>query len=224
MCNLYAPSGPEKIAMRFAVGAPVATYPTTAGPLQPAPIVLRDKVHVAQWGLIPTHSPTRVPQTARGQRLSTNNCRRERMAIAPTFRDAWRNGQRCIIPADSYDEPCWETGRNVWWRFRRADGEPWALAGLWAEWTDPKTGECIVSFTMITQNCDGHPLLGRMHKPDPKLAQDQQDKRCPVPLMPNDWDAWLNGPGDLADARIRVPGADIFTAGPVNQPAQGILI
>ena len=27
------------------------------------------------------------------------------------------------------------------WRFRRADGMPWGLAGLWSEWKDPQTGE-----------------------------------------------------------------------------------
>ena len=33
MCNLYAPSGPQKIAMRFAVGAPVGAYAATVAPL-----------------------------------------------------------------------------------------------------------------------------------------------------------------------------------------------
>jgi putative SOS response-associated peptidase YedK len=50
---------------------------------------------------------------------------------APTFKGPWSNGQRCIIPAEDFDEPYWGTGRNIWWRFSRADGKPWALAGLW---------------------------------------------------------------------------------------------
>jgi putative SOS response-associated peptidase YedK len=74
--------------------------------------------------------------------MSTNNARTETMASAWTFRSAGALGQRCLIPADSYDEPYWgHEGRNIWWRFHRADGQPWALAGLWSEWTDPATGE-----------------------------------------------------------------------------------
>lgn len=54
------------------------------------------------------------------------------------------------------------------WRFRRRDGDLWGLAGLYNEWTDPVTGEIVPRYTMRTLNCDGHPLLSRMHKPDPK--------------------------------------------------------
>ena len=36
----------------------------------------------------------------------------------------WRRGQRCLIPASWYQEPNWETGRNIWWQLRRADGAP----------------------------------------------------------------------------------------------------
>ena len=148
--------------------------------------------------------------TRQGQRLSTNNVRRERLASAPTFRDAWRKGQRCIIPAEHYDEPYWGTGKNIWWRFWRADGEPWALAGIWSEWTDPQTGEVIPSYSMITQNCDGHPVLGRMHKPDPELPPDQQDKRTVVPLEPQHWDQWLQGSEADAQALIQLPDADLI--------------
>ena len=53
----------------------------------------------------------------------------------------------------------------MWWTLRRADGEPWHLAGIWNAWTDPTTGEVFESYSMLTQNCDGHPLLSRFHKP-----------------------------------------------------------
>ena len=224
MCNLYAPESPQKISMRFAVAAPIEPYGPTVAPLKPGPIVIAGGALVAQWGLIPPQSPTRVPMLSSGQRMSTNNCRRERMVTANTFRDAWRNGQRCIIPAVSYDEPCWETGKNVWWRFQRADGEAWALAGLWSQWTDPQTGEIVPSFTMITQNCDGHPLLARMHKPDPKLAPDKQDKRCPVPLTPQVWDQWFHGSVEDAQSLITLPVVELFKAGPVEKSAQASLL
>jgi hypothetical protein len=78
---------------------------------------------------------------------------------------------------------------------------------------------------MLTQNCDGHPLLARMHKPelDPgtKLPLAEQDKRAVVPIEEADWDQWLNGSLDQADALIQVPPAEIFAAGPVVETRQG---
>ena len=219
MCNLYAPSGPEKISMRFAVGAPVGNYAATVAPGKPGPIVVPGRALVAQWGLIPPSAKSTVPTLPNGQRMSTNNARRERLATAPTYRTAWARGQRCIIPANSYDEPYWGTGKNIWWRFWPADGEAWALAGIWSEWADPATGEVVPSYSMITQNCDGHPLLGLMHKPDPKLPPDQQDKRAVVPLAPADWDQWLGGSIAQAEALIRVPPVEMFRHGPAD-PAQ----
>jgi hypothetical protein len=125
---------------------------------------------------------------AESRAILTNNARAESIASRPTYRDAWRRGQRCLIPCAWYQEPNWETGRNIWWRMRRADGAPWALGGTLVGWTDPASGEIVPSFTMITINCDGHPLLGRLHKPDPQLPDDAQDKRSVVPLEPADWD------------------------------------
>jgi putative SOS response-associated peptidase YedK len=126
---------------------------------------------VGQWGLIPWF--------AKAARLtySTNNARSEELQGKATFKQPWARGQRCIIPALSFDEPNWESGRNVWWRFKRADGGLWGLAGLWNCWTDKVTGEIHESYAMLTLNADSHPLMRRMHKPDPKLGPDQQDKR-----------------------------------------------
>jgi putative SOS response-associated peptidase YedK len=203
--------------MQYAVAAPIGSYANTVAPLKPGPIVVAGgRALVAQWGLIPPRSHGRVPVLANGQRLSTNNARRERLASAPTFRDAWRMGRRCIIPADHYDEPYWGTGKNVWWRFWRADGEPWALAGIWSEWTDPATGEVVPSYSMITQNCDDHPLLSLMHKPDPHLPDNQQDKRSVVPLERADWERWLCAPQAEAEALIELPAAELFRHGPAN--------
>ncbi|WP_304306264.1 hypothetical protein [Pseudacidovorax intermedius] len=37
---------------------------------------------------------------------------------------------------------------------------------------------------MLTINADEHPLMTRMHKPDPKLGRDEKDKRSVIPLEP----------------------------------------
>lgn len=73
------------------------------------------------WSWIPWFSKTCIPQNTQGRRLSTVNARSEDLTTKPAYRDPWARGQRSIIPARSFDEPNWETGRNVWWRFRRAD-------------------------------------------------------------------------------------------------------
>lgn len=166
---------------------------------------------VGTWGLIPSWSNTAILKYA------TGNCRSEEMAAKPTFRDAWRQGQRCIIPALSFDEPCWETGQNVWWRFRRADGLPWGLAGLWNTWVDRTTGEVVESYTMLTVNADSHPLISRMHKPDPKLPADQQDKRSVVAIEGADVERWLRGNADEAKQLLAPPAIELIEAGNFRQ-------
>lgn len=165
---------------------------------------------VGTWALIPEWSETPV------LKYSTCNCRSEEAAGKPTFRDPWLNGQRCIIPAMSFDEPCWETGKNVWWRFRRVDGEPWGLAGLWNSWTDKNTGEVIESYTMLTVNADDHPIMNRMHRPDPKLAPDQQDKRSVIAIERANIEQWLRGSINDAAKLLAPPAADIIDAGPTR--------
>lgn len=85
---------------------------------------------IGQWALIPWFAKS--PKLT----YSTCNARSEELAGKATFKLPWARGQRCLIPAETFDEPCWETGRNVWWRFRRADGDSLGLAGLWNTWID----------------------------------------------------------------------------------------
>ncbi len=163
---------------------------------------------VGQWGLIPTWSQT--PRLT----YATNNCRSEEAAAKPSFKDAWRHGQRCIIPASSFDEPCWESGKNVWWRFRRADGQPWGLAGLWNTWTDRATGEVVESYTMLTVNADTHPLMSRMHKPDPTRPLEQQDKRSIVAIEQADLAQWLQGNTAEAAQLLCAPSMELIESCP----------
>ncbi|RYF29946.1 MAG: DUF159 family protein [Comamonadaceae bacterium] len=153
--------------------------------------------------------------TSTGRPMSTNNCRREGMAKSWTFGPAWRAGQRCLIPARMFQEPYWGPyeapfAKSIAWHFERADGMPWALAGLYSEWTDRETGEVVPNYTMLTQNCDAHPLMKLMHKPEKDMAGvmlplDKQDKRSVVPIEPKHWDAWLHGSVEQAEALIGLP-------------------
>jgi putative SOS response-associated peptidase YedK len=85
----------------------------------------------------------------------------------------------------------------------------------WNSWTDKTSGEAFESYTMLTLNGDCHPLMNRMHKPDPKLGPGQQDKRSVVPIELDDVDAWLNGSQEAAAALVRLAPAEVFDAVPV---------
>lgn len=227
MCNRYRPASVVRIRDVFGFtliesGPPL--YRTDGiGPWQTGPFLRAAGAGVGQWGLIPWFSATRRPTGRGGRAISTNNCRIETAATAPTFKTSWLRGQRCIIPAEDFDEPYWGTGKNVWWRFRRADGMPWGLAGLWSEWTDRQTGQTVLSYTMLTQNCDGHPVLGLMHKPEPTLPCDQQDKRTVIPLQAADWQRWLSGSVDDALRLVRVPHPELIAHGAADPASQAAL-
>lgn len=91
---------------------------------------------------------------------------------------------------------------------------PSALAGLWNRWNDPKTGELVESYTMLTINADSHPLMSRVHKPDPKLPADQQDKRSVIPIETQDIDQWLAGTVTEAGQLLRLAPNVVFDAAP----------
>ena len=210
MCNLYHMAPREHVERYFRAMVPeyvaVPVGPFGSG-LFLRPIDGRQQGAIGQWGMIQPKARARRPDS---RAILTNNARSETVASRPTYRAAWAAGQRCLIPAAWYQEPNWETGRNVWWRLTRADAEPWAIAGLWSEWTDPATGEIVSNFTMLTVNCDGHPLLGRLHKPDPKLPADAQDKRSVVPLEPDQWTAWFEATPDEAMGLLVAPPTERF--------------
>lgn len=232
MCNLYGTVDRQTLRSQFSADAGDARWDNQVTPLRPGVFVCAQgqsqvQARVGQWGLIPPGASQRQPTGRDGRRMSTHNARRERLGSAPTFRWAWARGQRCLIPALWFQEPYWgitpqapmAATHNTWWRFWPADGQPWALAGLWSEWTDPASGAVVPSFTMITQNCDGHPLLSLMHKPDPALPPDAQDKRTVVPLARADWDAWLHASLEIAAGLIRLPPVEAFEHGPAHPDA-----
>ena len=70
---------------------------------------------------------------------------------------------------------------------------------------------------MLTLNADEHPLMSRMHKPDPQLGPDAQDKRSVAPIELEDVDAWLHGTQEQAQSLVRLAPAEAFDAGPVGR-------
>lgn len=216
MCTRYIAPDAAAIERFWHLGArkPVrlwapSIFPRSSGPFLRA-AASGMEFAVGPWGLIPPFATTaKLP-------YATYNARSEEVARKPSFRLAWQRGQRCIVPALSFDEPCWETGRNVWWRFQRADGQPWGLAGLWNTWLDRDSGELLDSYTLLTLNADAQPLMRRMHKPDPTLPADQQDKRSVIPIEPPDVATWLHGSLDDASRLLRLAPVERFAAAPAD--------
>jgi putative SOS response-associated peptidase YedK len=218
MCNRYVSPEAGDMERYWHVGARTPWRMSDVFPRAPGPFIragrdaaapARERV-IGQWGLVPWFASTaKLP-------YSTNNARFEEIASKASFKHSWQHGKRCVIPAVSFDEPNWESGKNVWWRFRRADGAPWGLAGLWNTWTDKTSGEIVESYTMLTLNADAHPLMSRMHKPDARLAPDAQDKRSVVPIEIGDVDRWLLGTVAEATALVRLAPADLFDARPAS--------
>ncbi|WP_028600842.1 SOS response-associated peptidase [Ottowia thiooxydans] len=165
---------------------------------------------VGQWGLIPWFAEE--PKL----KYSTNNARSEELDQKSSYKDAWKRGQRCIIPARNFDEPNWETGKNVWWTFARKDGLPWGLAGIFHPWLNKATGEYVESYSMLTVNADAHPLMSRMHKPDPKLAPDKQDKRSVISIELEDVDLWLCGTIAQVKPLLRPPTMEVLEGVPAQ--------
>jgi putative SOS response-associated peptidase YedK len=234
MCNLYDVSAKDDVIDYMRQMTLDLVFPDTeawagiVGPFNDG-VFVRPRgdeliAQIGQWALIRPGQPERKdwiypdankvlpPGKKPRARIarSTNNARLEDIEKKPQFRDAWNGGRRCLIPMAWYQEPNWETGKNIWWHLKRADGLPWMIAGLWSEWVDHASGEVVPNFTALTVNCNDHPLLGRLHKPEvdkatkQPLPHDQQDKRAIVHIGPENWSAWLHGSVTVA-RRLLVP-------------------
>lgn len=141
------------------------------------------------FGLLPAFAT----ELAFGRR--TYNARSETVAKLASFKHAWAGGQRCIVPAEAFYEPNWETGKAVRWRISQPGDVPMGIAGIYRRWKDPAGGH-LFTFSMLTVNADGHPVMKRFYKPG-------DEKRMVVILDPNDYYAWLTCSVDAAPSFFR---------------------
>jgi putative SOS response-associated peptidase YedK len=190
MCAHYETvTKPERLKDVFKVampqGAVADVWPSYAGLFIRHPKEAHDGEGMAPWREAMTGSFGLVPHWAKDTSLAkrTYNARSESVATKPSYRDAWRLGRRCIIPAEAIYEPDWMSGRAVPTRIARADGRPMGIAGIWTGWRAP---DCTVlrSMSMLTVNADEHPLMRNFHRPE-------DEKRMVVVLEEADFDVWL---------------------------------
>ncbi len=191
MCVNYRPATPAQLHQVFNCPPVKFAWPEESFPGYSAPMIVGQEALRACFGLI--------PHWARDTRLSrsTYNARSETVAEKPSFRQAWRRGQFCLVPMQAFYEPNYEGGAAVRWRIERRDRAPFAVAGLWDRWLSP-TREVVHSFTLLTLNADGHPLMGRFHKPG-------DEKRSLAVLAPAQWGAWMQAKPEEASGLLQTP-------------------
>ncbi len=133
-----------------------------------------------RWGLVPWYAEDRKGAA----RLI--NARSETVETTPAFRTSFAK-RRLIIPAAAFYEWRRIDGRRDPFAVERRDGDPMALAGVWAIWRDPETAERIYTCSILTTV--PNELVSPIHN------------RMPVILDSGDWDLWLSEQAPLPDLR-----------------------
>lgn len=214
MCANYTPSTRRQLEQHFGVAAPDSEYKAESFPGYMAPFIRTpgaDSVPgdracaLGMFGLVPAWAETRLAR-------QTYNARSETAAGKPSFRNAYKRGQFCLIPASAIYEPSYESGRPVRFEIAAADGAPLGIAGLWEYKPDGGSGLPLLSFSMLTLNADGHPLMQRFHKPD-------DEKRMLVILRPDQYDKWLHCPVEEAEQFFERYPAERLVAHPADPKA-----
>ena len=130
------------------------------------------------WGLVPRWAK----DLSVGNRMI--NARAETVASKPAFRHAFAN-KRCIIPVDGFYEwkapPPGEKRKQPYF-IHRPDGEPYAFAGLWEQWSGgpgPDGEDTTVRSTTIITG-PANDTMSTIHD------------RMPIILPPSAWSTWLS--------------------------------
>lgn len=146
----------------------------------------------AIWPLIPPWLRGELP------RFSTANCRSEAdqplsltLAGKPTFRNAWRRNQRCLVPMSWFYEWDQRTKPREPWRVFPTSEPFFAMAGLW-ERQQSKSGAPIYSVAIMTTEPN-------------TLLREIGHHRAPLILDSEDCDIWLQGKPQQAESVVRPP-------------------
>ena len=190
-------------------------HAATAAPLGAAPATPDTKARTlvpAQWGLVPHWVKSASDARLRAPKLA--HAKSDLASTGTAFRDAWLNGQRCIVPLQAFFEDDFRSGKAVPTRIARVDGKPMGVAGLWARWQGGD-GEVILSYCLLTVNANNHALLRRYGPPG-------SEKSMPVILNEGAYDAWLTARPDKAKEFMRQYAAQWLLANPVEKKADKV--
>jgi putative SOS response-associated peptidase YedK len=181
MCGRFTVTSPAEILARdFGFEPPSSFAPRynicpgqAIGVVRPGETEGLRELAFLHWGLVP-HWMKERPRDAR-----MINARSETVADKPSFRDSFRK-RRCLVPADGFFEWKAGPGGKQPYLIRMRSGAPFAIAGIWAQWTGGE-GDPLESCALLTTT--PNELMAPIHD------------RMPVLLGQENWDAWLDTAG-----------------------------
>ena len=192
MCGKYILAQAAKAERALGIRRGRWEYPLSYRvlPTEQVPVVVAEagepEAAMMRWGLIPYWAQG-VPLKA-----STINATVERIASAPSYRDPWQRGQRCILAMAGFYEPhVNEDGTRDPYFVSLADREVFGVAGLWDR-SRRQDGSYVFSCTLIT--VPANPLLAEVHN---------GKQRMPAVLADSDHDTWLNGDTAAAHTALK---------------------
>jgi putative SOS response-associated peptidase YedK len=218
--SLFVP--PADLADRFGVSVEGYEPRYNAAPSQSLPVITdaepRELSHL-DWGLIPTWADSRDDGghiNARGETL------RETPSFRPAFEGDETNGDlaagRCLVPADGFYEWVDRGGERQPYRVTLADEEPFAMAGLWAQWRPETTQTGLDAFTG-TGSADSDADIVETFTivtTDPNEAVADLHHRMAVVLPEGTERQWLSAPPEEALDLVE-PYTGAMTSYPVSQ-------
>jgi putative SOS response-associated peptidase YedK len=153
----------------------------------PSPVLTSGKpteLQLFHWGMIPFW--VKDLPSALKLRVSTLNCISEEMFDKPSFRDAAKEGKRCLIPCSGFYEWRWlnpddKKSKKYPYFIHLRDQPLFSLAGLYARWTDRTSGTQHYTYTVLTTKANQ--LMDKIHN---------TKKRMPVIIPRNYEKDWLN--------------------------------
>ena len=173
MCGRYSLATPaqNELRARFALGESVQLRRRfNVAPGDDVAAVTTSKAgeprgELLRWGLVPHWA--KDPKTG----FKMINARAETVTEKPAYRDAIKT-RRCLITADGFYE--WQARtsakRKQPFHITRADGAPFAFAGLWAIWHGAGD-EVLRTCTIVTT--EANDLLRDVHNRMPVILPDQ---------------------------------------------------
>ena len=213
------PRKPGCFIVHAATAAAIAQPPSAAAPeagAAAAAVADASPIRVlvpAQWGLVPHWVKSASDAKLRAPKLV--NAKSDTASTGTAFRDAWLNGQRCIVPMMAfYEDDLRNGGKAVPTRIARVDGKPMGVVGLWARWQGAD-GEVIISYCLLTVNANNHALLHRYGQPG-------SEKNMPAILNEGAYDAWLTARPEKAKEFMRQYAANWLLANPVEKKADKV--
>jgi putative SOS response-associated peptidase YedK len=166
-----------------------------------------------RWGLVPSWAK----DVKIGARMI--NARAETLAAKPAFKRLFRN-HRLLLPMDGFYEwqaasaPAGAKPLKQPMYIHRTDGQPLAVAGLWAAWRDPGAdAETPWLHTCTVVTTAANATIAPVHD------------RMPVVLAEDVWARWLDPTFSDLDALqpMLVPAPDhLFTVHPVSSAVNNV--